>query len=54
MKLNKANTIGSISVLIPKPIIQALNWNVGDNVEWELTNETNVLKLKKLEVKEND
>jgi len=52
MKLNKANVNGSISVLIPKPIIEALGWKVGDYVNWEITEDKNTLKLKRIELKE--
>ena len=48
MKLHKANTNGSISVLIPADFIKELNWNVGDIVNWEYTEDDNTLILKRL------
>lgn len=33
MKLNRANTDNSVSVIIPKDIIKRLKWSIGDYVE---------------------
>ena len=29
-KLNKANTTGSVSIILPKSLVNALGWEVGD------------------------
>lgn len=36
MRLSKANNDGSVSVRIPKRVAQALGWNVGDEVHFNI------------------
>ena len=50
MKLNKANSNGSISVMIPKKLAEAIGWKAGDEVKWQLEPDLKSLKLIKEEV----
>ena len=46
-KLNKANSTGSISVILRKDLINKLGWKVGDEVKIILDEESNRLYLEK-------
>ena len=47
MKLNKANTTGSISVILPKSLCDSLGWKIGDEVTWQVTKDPNLLALRR-------
>ena len=48
-KLNRANTDGSVSIVIPKKLVAKLGWQLGDYIEVITTESDDVLKLKNLD-----
>ena len=43
-KLNNANNAGSVSVIIPKKLLQELNWNTGEEVVLQIKDKTLLIK----------